>query len=333
MTDAPTIELPHFDAPIRAVHGPSPLRVPGSVRRTTTLDAVWPQGRGGVTEIFGMGRDLLTPLAGSPSILSDTDIHVLTDHRVIKSISSKPERQGLSGLSGAHAGRHLRAAIDEVLPGERAAGSLLYLLLDDLAGTTLVAGWAFGRWPEIMANESDPRPAKPMAGVCIGFRPGSGALNAEGFPRGNANCTPVPPLAAAEDPLGWHELPDREGVNFRRARRIDVWPDAAGGLRIDAGFQDSASLPQGGRMGIHEYRLQAQADADGRLQSVTAMPGTLPFAECRAAPSNLTALVGVPLADLREEVISRLRATAGCTHLNDMLRALAEVPMLAAMLD
>jgi len=39
-------------------------------------------------------------------------------------------------------------------------------------------------------------------------------------------------------------------------------------------------------------------------------------------------MVGTPLADMREEVLTRLPGVAGCTHLNDALRALAEVPAL-----
>ena len=68
------------------------------------------------------------------------------------------------------------------------------------------------------------------------------------------------------------------------------------------------------------------------MRSVVARPGTLPYKECRAAPVNVDALVGVPLVDLRNEVLLTLRKTAGCTHLNDMLRALAEVPALASHL-
>ena len=38
--------------------------------------------------------------------------------------------------------------------------------------------------------------------------------------------------------------------------------------------------------------------------------------------------VASPLPELREKVLVELRGTAGCTHLNDALRALAEVPVL-----
>jgi hypothetical protein len=39
------------------------------------------------------------------------------------------------------------------------------------------------------------------------------------------------------------------------------------------------------------------------------------------------------LADFRDAVLATLPGTLGCTHLNDVLRALADVPTLVAHLD
>jgi hypothetical protein len=66
--------------------------------------------------------------------------------------------------------------------------------------------------------------------------------------------------------------------------------------------------------------------------SVQAEPRVLPFVECTTAPANLRRLIVAPLPELRDRVLAELRGTAGCTHLNDALRALAEVPSLAARL-
>jgi hypothetical protein len=120
---------------------------------------------------------------------------------------------------------------------------------------------------------------------------------------------------------------------MRRARWIDVWREGDV-IRIDAGFQDSATTPAGGRVAIHEYGLQATADAGSRaLLTVSADPRVLPFRECPAAVNNLPKILGAPLAALREEVLKQFPRTAGCTHLNDALRALAEVPALLARLE
>lgn len=59
------------------------------------------------------------------------------------------------------------------------------------------------------------------------------------------------------------------------------------------------------------------------------MPRSLPYDECPLAVHNVTALAGTPL---RTTVLGRLRGPLGCTHLNDMLRTLADVPELARRL-
>ena len=201
-----------------------------------------------------------------------------------------------------------------------------------MAGATLISAWAFAPWNAkgTASPERVNARIRSMEGVCIGFRPGSSALELDGNSGIVANHVAVLPLPHPDDPVGWHEMIERDRINFRRARRIDVWRDGDL-LRIDSMFQDSAGAPGGGRVAIHQYRLTATADASTQtLLSIEATPGTLPFRECLAAPVNLPALLGTPLVELRSAVLNRLRKTAGCTHLNDMVRALAEVPMLAA---
>jgi len=48
--------------------------------------------------------------------------------------------------------------------------------------------------------------------------------------------------------------------------------------------------------------------------------------------ANIGLLVGSQMTDLRDVVLEKLKRTAGCTHLNDTVRSLAEVPVLAAKL-
>ena len=43
---------------------------------------------------------------------------------------------------------------------------------------------------------------------------------------------------------------------------------------------------------------------------------------------NISRLLGARLPELRQAVLEELPGTLGCTHLNDALRALAEVPVL-----
>ena len=48
--------------------------------------------------------------------------------------------------------------------------------------------------------------------------------------------------------------------------------------------------------------------------------------------ANASWMAGTELRAMRTEVLERLRATDCCTHLNDGLRSLAEVPVLATSL-
>lgn len=328
-------KLPEFDAAPKDPMGYSPLRRPGSVRRTMSIDVVWPNGREGNGVYEGHCRDILTPIGGGgPVLIGQDHLHAEADGRTIVAVASTPKRDTLAPLVGVRAGGHLRAALDRTVPEEKRAGTPLYLLLDDMAGSTLVSGWAFSRWTDNwlsrMTQEERAEHARNMEGVCIGFRPGSTALFDQAKVTPEQNATRVLSLVNPQDPEGWHPLIDRGGINFRRARRVDVWREGDL-LMIDAAFQDSASAPDGGeRIAVHEYRLTATADiATGTLRSITAKAGTLPYKECPAAPSNIDQLVGLPMRNLRDQVLITLRKTAGCTHLNDALRSLAEVPVLA----
>ena len=314
-----------------------PARRPGSVRRTSTMLMFWPDGLGTDLHLKGRARDLLTPMEGDPVVLGHSDLRVVTGReRDIRSIEADPAPAGLDRLVGCRAGNNLRSAIVRELPEERAGGTPLYLLLDDLAGSTLISGFVFVRWldhlPEMRERFTKAAPNRQMVDICSGFQSGSSALRSDGSVIHNQNTAHPGPLADPSDPLGWHELDEPPVPAMRRARRIDVW-DEGGTLGIDAMFRDSAWDPDGSEVVVHEYQLLGQADrATGVLLSVTAVPRVLPYAECPGAAPNASWMAGTDLRAMRTEVLERLRATDCCTHLNDGLRSLAEVPVLAAAL-
>jgi len=102
---------------------------------------------------------------------------------------------------------------------------------------------------------------------------------------------------------------------------------------VDAHFQDSATRPDGQRMAVHEYLLHATIDLKTMLiEEIAADPRVLPFDYCPAAVLNVGRLVGTAVSSLRTTVIRDLAREQGCTHLNDMLRSLAEVPHMLAPL-
>ena len=349
--------------PNQKVAGPlghAPLRRPDSVRRTMALEATWPEGETGLGRIDGRARDIYTAsfaagaMPSAPTVLDQAEIHtVIGRNRDIVNLESDPAPTGIDELIGCRGGGHLRIAIQDHLPDERALGTPLYLLLDDLAGTTLVAPFAWSRWnPDWMnANNSDEkgdaavpvRVTKPteqemadrrarMENICVGFAAGSSAFSEH---QSAHRVHPVVSLVNPLDPDGWHSLPELPPKSFRRARRIDVWLDADDSdlIRVDAMFQDSAGDPDVWRVAIHEYGYTATASrSTGLLTAIDADPRVLPFLECPSAKENLQWLVGTPIAELRQTVLDKLRSTNGCTHLNDACRALAEVPVLAAHL-
>src|SRR6516165_18191 len=319
-----------LSSPPKSPAGPAPFRQPGSVRRTSSIDADWPEGRNGAMRLIGRARDIATPPDATDIVLLaqgafeariDPDRHVLA-------LNASPSPAGLPQLVGERAGGHLRRAIDRVLPEERRGGTPLHLILDDIAGTSLIAPWAWSRWDpdwlaQMQARKADPKYAAAFnrENICTGLRTGSSGLSlmAEGVDAGQ--------LRQPEDETGWHDFPAAPGPGMRRARRIDVARDQL--IRIDAHFQDSATMPDGTRAALHEYRILGSADPVSlEILSLEAQPRVLPFVECPDAAANMHRLVGKPLPLLREIVLDELRGIAGCTHLNDALRALADVPAL-----
>ena len=320
-------------APPRCSAGSAPLRVRGSARRTSSIDVCWPNGRAGNMLLVGRARDIVTPLsAGPPTICREDAFKAsLRPDRAIVAIEATPACPALLHLVGERGGGGLRRVLENVVPEHRRDATPLYLILDDISGTSLVAGWAWSQWdPDWLANSRAAlkgfdleKAFASRVGICSGFAPGSSGLD----PGTDRSGTPAPDLRHPDDPDGWHAFTVQDGVGMRRARRIDVWRDDV--IVVDSAFQDSASTPAGGRSVVHEYRLRLTADPTSlQVLSVEAEPRVLPFVECTSAPANLRRLIGASLPELRDRVLAELRGTAGCTHLNDALRALAQVPAL-----
>ena len=297
----------------------------------------WPGGMKETMVIDGRARDAVTldPSAPPEVVATAATTVGIGPARRIESIAVTPDRDRIEELIGSRGGGHLRGALDDVLPGERSSGSPLYLLLDDISGASLIAGFVWTRWGDGPAMSIDRDSFRStMEGVCIGFAPGSSSLTESFSGKPTHRVQPVGSLVHPDDPHGWHDLADLPEISMRRARRIDVSRTDDGDVLIDAAFQDSAGDPDRGRIAVHEYRLSAVVDGETMtLRSVDPDARILPFMECPGAVSTASVVVGAPVAELRAVVLERLATTNGCTHLNDALRALAEVPVLLAHLD
>lgn len=320
--------------------GPAPLRRPGSIRRTTSIDSDWPDGFGQPWVMSGRARDLLTPVIGDPVELASGEFRIRASPvREVMEIAIAPDHARAQEMVGVRAGGASRQALAGTLGDLR--GTPLFQVLDDFAGASLVAGWIWSRWSDDwharMASQKLKSTAGNkgrMVGICTGFTEGGSSLTDEGrVDHSDQSATEVGPLVNPDDPIGWHDLPEQAGRPLaRRARRIDVWRDE-GVLKVDAGFQDSGPNPQGTRTAIHEYRVYAEVDeADGTLLALQALPLILPFRECPGASMKASRMVGQNVGEFRQAVLDTLVGTVGCTHLNDVLRALADVPTLARML-
>lgn len=320
--------------------GHAPLRRPGSVRRTTSIDSDWPEGLGQLWQMTGRARDLLTPSDdGEATVLAAAEYRIMASPaREIMSIEATPDHPRLPDMIGVRAGGASRLALNEKLGEIR--GGPLFQILDDFAGASLVAEWIWSHWSDDWSAKSSNTVLRAtadktnrMLNICTGFAEGSSAMHADGTPNlHNQSSARIGPLAHPGDDLGWHVMPSQHGPQARRSRRIDIWRED-GLIKVDASLQDSGTDPDGGRRAVHEYRLFADVDSTtNRLVALQALPHILPFQECPGAVAKATGMIGQDVVTFRESVIETLPSTLGCTHLNDMLRALADVPELARQL-
>jgi hypothetical protein len=289
----------------------------------------------------GHARDLVTPQeVDCPQVIANDELEILASvRREVLAIRLSRGDDRAQALLALDRGGSLRKSTAAVFPEEIREATPLHLLLDDYAGASLVANWAWTQWmPDAYQRRKESGVVTAgrkgrMVGVCSGFRPGASSLNSDGSVNPTVQMsTRVAPLQNPSDAWGWHPLREQQGVGMRRARRMDVWVDDC--VWIDVGFQDSATSPEGGRIAVHEYSVRASASTESyELLSLEAHAHVLPYRECPEPVSNIGRLVGRRLAEFRSEVPTVLSGVLGCTHLNDVLRSLSDVPALVRTLQ
>jgi hypothetical protein len=311
--------------------------------------------------LIGRARDLVTPRHGDAVVTDEASfsarIGEFRDGQIIGDIEATPTFAGLDTLVGRSASRGYRRELRRLADEQGLVGRAVYQLLDDLPGTSLVAGYS----PELNRRDADraqeapdlgaesgadadagsERPAASLhllalEGVCAGWQPG-GAIVTSVLEVGHVPIRlgpEAPSLDRPDDPLAWHELPGPIPPHgMRRRRRIDVVPppDGQGLLTVDAMFRDSYLTADGVETVVHEYTFTAGVDArTGVVLAADATPRALPFRECPEAGASAGRLAGDGFDDLRDRIRAEFVGPTTCTHLNDMLRALADVGALAA---
>jgi Protein of unknown function (DUF2889) len=318
----------------------TPARQPGSVRRTSSIDTSRPDGLRSDLVVDARARDLRTGPDGTAVVESEAVLRAQIDgatHKLI-AIETTPEVPALGALLGVLVGPGFRRQLDEAVSEEREAGTLLYLLLDDLPGAVLVSGYAMQRAGAF--DEIPPERVKDMSteflsrdDLCAGWAHDATmmvSVRATGdipVPIG----PPAPVLEPDDDPWSWHAMAPMTPHGMRRRRRLDVLPPLVPGddHRLDVHFRDSHVDEDGAESVVHEYSVTGMVDgAAGQVVDVTAQAHVLPWTECPGAVGSAHRLAGMPLTELRPWVRRELTGVSTCTHLNDTLRSLADVTVL-----
>jgi hypothetical protein len=316
------------------------------VRRTATVDILRPNGVDAELVLVGRGRDLLTDVDGTTRVLDTAEVEATIDYveaQRVTAISSTPVISGLDQLVGRSASTGFRAAIDVAVAGHDVIGRVVYQLLDDLPVATLISGYApqharaqAGTWADEQRRTPLQKTAPEglamlqQADLCAGWKAGGTIM--QGFAENNPPVVTgpdAPSLDDGDDPLAWHELPGPLPVQgMRRRRRIDVAATDDGTWAVDAHFRDSYRDEEGETV-VHEYTVVGHVDPDSLVVlDAEATPRVLPWFECPEAAASAGRLAGRTLDSLRAGVRAEFLGATTCTHLNDMLRALADVGVL-----
>jgi hypothetical protein len=298
-------------------------RAAGSIRRTTNIDTQRPDGLRADAVVDARARDLRTNHDGTCDVVATATLRArISPTRELLSIRTSPEVPALRGLLGASVGPGFRSRFNELVTAGCEDGSLLYLLLDDLPGATLVSGYALHRGGTL---DERPRTDRSPAGVAAGPAPGpfpdfgaqddicagwahdatmmvhvrtTGALPVPLGP-------PAPVLAREDDPLVWHVMADLPPHAVRRRRRLDLVAPPAGARahRIDLHFRDSHVDEHGRETIMHEYTMSGTVDLTaGRIGTLSARAHVLPWVECPGALGSVQRVEGMDLSELRSRI-------------------------------
>ncbi|OBK27210.1 hypothetical protein A5634_23810 [Mycobacterium asiaticum] len=304
--------------PRRPVVDEVPPLTAGRRRRTSTIDTHPDGSRGSLVEL--RARDAGAATAAEVRVSAHLTDQVIDDITV---------HAGLDVLLGSRVGAGFRAKIAQLFPEEVRRASLLHLLLDDWVGAALVSGYAtqYGAIVDDVEQKMPSGVADRMAGICAGFAPQASLI---GYARQHDVIpTGQGPVAPPLD--GLHEVEPLRARGMRRFRRLDMWPGQTGAVHFEAHFRDSHMDDHLVETILHEYTVAGTVDSSTRtITSVTAEVRVLPWQECPGAIGSAGRVRGMTLSELRDRVRGEFVGTSTCTHLNDTLRAIAD---LDALLD
>jgi hypothetical protein len=321
--------------PLHGMHEPTtgnPPRRSRSARRTSSIDMLRDEGSLDPVYLDGRARDLWTAADGSVTELGSATLSATIElmARVVRHVEVTPAITAMSRLAGAPAMSGFRAAADRAAPELRRARDLRYTLLDDVPVATLISGHALSA--SNLLGDVTKSGYLPVADQCAGFASDGQLLMSL---KDGGTVTPTGPQAPdldhVHDTWAWHQVAALPRYAMRRRRRIDAYEESAGRVGIDAMFRDSYVRMDGVETIIHEYSLDVVVDAEtGVIVDSQATPRVLPWQQCPGAVASAARVTGMTLSDLHFRVRQELSGTSTCTHLNDLLRSVADA---AALLD
>jgi hypothetical protein len=296
----------------------------------------WPDGTPGdpaaPVVLDAAAADIATALDGSARVAAAAALRTsVGPGRVVTALTADPDPGGLEALVGLRAISGWRAATRQVVPA--GLRSPLGLLLDEVPIAVLLSFYAGLRSGTVVTDGStvDTRAMSAhMRDLCAGWA--TGATPMRSLDAGGG--VPLPALAPVpienrDDQVGTEPRPALGVGCLRRARRIDVVP--GGVTAVEATFRDSWHDAVDGEGVLHEYVVTAELDPAGIVLRIAAEPRVLPYAECPRAAAAAQLLVGRHVSTAATAMPEGLAGTSSCTHLNDLLRALACVPALVEL--
>ncbi|GAB3011179.1 DUF2889 domain-containing protein [Mycobacterium bourgelatii] len=307
----------------------APPLVAGRRRRTSTIDTHHGDGRGSVVDLRARDVD-------GADVLAQVRVRAHLVDFVIEDITCAADGGLLQGqlqkLRGCRVGAGFRSTVGKLLPEEVRRSSLLNLLLDDWVGASLVSGYSNQYTAIVLGAEQKlpPGVADRMSGICAGFAPEASLIDYAR--RHDVIPTGRGPVAPPLD--GLHEVEPLRARGMRRFRRLDAWPvdaEVVESVNFEAHFRDSHMDDDLVETIVHEYTIAGTVDPSTRtITSVNAEVRVLPWQECPGAIGSAARVTGMSLNEIRDRVRGEFVGTSTCTHLNDTVRALAD---LGALLD
>jgi hypothetical protein len=323
----------------------SPARGPGSARRTTSIDTSRPEGLRRNSVVDARARDLFTDSSGrARQEHAQSFLARIAPDRKLLSIAADPPEPRLSGLIGLPVGPGFRARMAAILPDHAQGQTLLYALLDDLPGATLVSGYAVQRGDAVPAKvpvRGDDTMALHVGAaenMCAGWA--TEATIVVTFRQKGSIPAPIGPEAPGlerdGDAQSWHRMDPLPLESTRRRRRLDLLPslEADRPWAFDSHFRDSYRDALGEETVVHEYVVAGVLDnSRTRIAEARTDARVLPWVECPGAVVSTARMTEKSLTELRAEVRSEFVGTTTCTHLNDAFRFLSDLVPLRALVD